>query len=155
MLAVTDLVTGKGKGFSSTDKEFQLWSVKVRALKVSLETRQKNSGGIKQHEQRTESMLLSWPPPRTSSAQHGQVLAACTLDNVLIKKEKSLNSRVWLQGQEKSTATMVSYTDCVALRPETLNYVFLPPPSCLLCAYKQEPGSMSGVQIDFLSQIKL
>lgn len=71
MLAITDLAAGEGKGFSSMDKEFQLWSVKVRALKVSLETRQKNGGGINQREERTESMLLGWPPPRTSSAQHG------------------------------------------------------------------------------------
>lgn len=49
---------------------------------------------------------------------------------------------------------MVSDTDCVILNAEIINYLLSALQSCLLCAYKQEPGGMSGVQIDFLSQIK-
>ena len=57
-------------------------------------------------------------------------------------------------GTGKHYSSMVSDTDCVILNAEIINYLFLPPPSFLLCTYKQEPGGMSGVQIDFLSQIK-
>lgn len=71
MPAITGLVVGEGKGFSSMDNEFQFWSVEVRVLEVSLKTRQKNGGRIKQREERAKSpcfsagLSLALPAPST------------------------------------------------------------------------------------------